>query len=124
MHAASPQTTAAAMTLDQVRHFAMSLPDVTEEPHFDYTSFRIGGKMVATAPPGGEFLHIFLDEEERTSSLERYPDFLEELYWGKRAIGVRVLLSAARAEVIRKLIETAYAAKSAKKAKASRRKKT
>ena len=112
------------MTLDQVRQFAMSLPDVTEEPHFEYTSFRIGGKMVATAPPGGEFLHIFLEEEERVSALERYPDFIEELYWGKRAIGVRVLLSAAKADVIRKLVETAYTTKSAKRVRPARKKKT
>lgn len=111
------------MTLDQVRQFAMSLPDVTEEPHFEYTSFRIGGKMVATAPPGGEYLHIFLDEGERVSALERYPDFLEELFWGKRAIGVRVLLSAAKAEVIKHLVETAYAAKAAKRTKPARKKK-
>jgi hypothetical protein len=110
------------MTLDQVRQFAMSLQDVTEEPHFEYMSFRIG-MIFATAPPGGEYLHIFLDEAERMSALERYPDFLEELFWGKRAIGVRVLLSAAKAEVIRTLVETAYSAKAAKRTKARRRKK-
>jgi hypothetical protein len=110
------------MTLAQVRQFAMSLPEATEEPHFEYTSFRIG-KIFATAPPGGEFLHIFLDEAERMSALERYPDFLEELFWGKRAIGVRVLLSSAKAEVVRKLVETAYIAKAAKPAKPTRRKK-
>ena len=111
------------MTLEQVRQFAVSLPDVTEEPHFDYTSFRIG-KIFATAPPGGEFLHIFLDEEERVNALERYPDFLEELFWGKRALGVRVLLSAANADVIRELVETAYTAKSASRARPKRSKKS
>ena len=111
------------MTLDQVRQFAMSLPDVTEEPHFDYTSFRIG-KIFATAPPGGDSLHIFLEEEERVSALERYPDFLEELFWGKRALGVRVLLSAAKADVVRKLVETAYTAKSAPRVRPARKKKS
>ena len=109
------------MTLEQVRQFAMSLPDVTEEPHFDYTSFRVG-KIFATAPPGGEFLHVFLDEEERVSALERYPDFLEELFWGKRPLGVRVLLSAASAEVIKRLVETAYTAKAAARTRTRKRK--
>jgi len=31
--------------LNDVRRFAMSLPEVTEEPHFAYTSFRVKGKI-------------------------------------------------------------------------------
>ncbi|OOQ59625.1 MmcQ/YjbR family DNA-binding protein [Mucilaginibacter pedocola] len=33
---------------DTFRQFTLSLPHVTEEPHFDKTSFRIGGKIFAT----------------------------------------------------------------------------
>jgi hypothetical protein len=33
------------MTLSQVRRFALSLPETTEEPHFDRTSFRVRGKI-------------------------------------------------------------------------------
>jgi len=36
------------------------MPEVTEEPHFAYTSFRVKGKIFATAPPDGEHLHIFV----------------------------------------------------------------
>ena len=49
------------MKLAQVRRFAMSLPDVTEEPHFNYTSFRVGGRIFATVPPEGEHLHVFVE---------------------------------------------------------------
>jgi hypothetical protein len=44
--------------LNDVRRIAMSLPEVTEEPHFAYTSFRVKGEIFATAPPDGEQLHI------------------------------------------------------------------
>ena len=33
------------MKTAQVRRFALSLPAVTEEPHFHYSSFRIRGKI-------------------------------------------------------------------------------
>jgi hypothetical protein len=51
------------MNLAQVRQFAMSLPEVTEEPHFHYTSFRVRGKIFTTAPPEGEYIHVFVPEE-------------------------------------------------------------
>jgi hypothetical protein len=47
------------MKLIDARRLAMSLPPVTEEPHFTYTSFRVKGKIFATAPPDGEHLHVF-----------------------------------------------------------------
>jgi hypothetical protein len=33
------------MRIDTVRRFALSLPETTEEPHFDKSSFRVRGKM-------------------------------------------------------------------------------
>ena len=38
------------MTLDEARAVALSLPGSTEEPHFERISFRVGGKIFATAP--------------------------------------------------------------------------
>ena len=40
------------MTLDDVRSFALSLPETTEAPHHERTSFRVRGKIFATALPG------------------------------------------------------------------------
>ena len=45
------------VNLNDARRIAMSLPEVTEEPHFEYTSFRVKGKIFATAPPDGANLH-------------------------------------------------------------------
>ncbi len=107
------------MTLDQVRRFAMSLPEATEEPHFEYTSFRVRGKIFATAPPEGEYLHIFVPEAEREMALAAEPDFLEVLYWGARAAGLRVLLPSAKPQVVYKLLSQAWSGKAPNKLLAS-----
>lgn len=35
------------ITLDTLRHLALSLPETTEEPHFEKTSFRVKKKIFA-----------------------------------------------------------------------------
>jgi hypothetical protein len=102
------------MTLAQVRRHALSLPEVTEEPHFDFSSFRIRGKIFVTVPPDGEHIHIFLPEIERERALELAPDHLEELHWGRKVIGVRVSLPGADAKVVTALISQAFEFKSAR----------
>ena len=108
------------MTLQQARKFALSLPEATEEPHFEFTSFRIGGKIFATAPPESEFLHVFVPEEIREAALDGGSDFLEELRWGERVIGLRVLLPAAKLADVRKLLAQAWAHKAPKRLRALR----
>ena len=53
------------MKLADVRRFALGLPDVTEEPHHEYSSFRMRGKIFVTVPPHGEHIHVFIDEASR-----------------------------------------------------------
>ena len=48
-------------SLERARAFALSLPEATEEPHHDMSSFRVRGKIFATVPPDGEHLHVYLD---------------------------------------------------------------
>jgi len=109
-----------AMTLQQARKFALSLPEATEEPHFEFTSFRIGGKIFATAPPESEYLHVFLPEDAREAALARGADFLEELRWGKRVLGLRVMLPAANPADVHALLEQAWAHKAPKRLRALR----
>jgi hypothetical protein len=106
------------MTLQQARKFALSLPEATEEPHFEFTSFRIGGKIFATAPPESDYLHIFVPEEFREAALGRGSDFLEELRWGKRVLGLRVMLPAAKPADIHALLEEAWTHKAPKRLRA------
>lgn len=83
------------MKLEQARKYALSLPEkTTEAPHFDYTSFRVKGKIFATSPPGGEFLHIFVDEEQRDPLIAADPGIYAPLPWGARVVGVRVALAS------------------------------
>jgi YjbR len=48
------------MNVAQVRRYALSLPDTTEEPHFEYSSFRVRGKIFVTVPPDEEHIHVAL----------------------------------------------------------------
>ena len=57
----------------------MSLEAVTEEPHHNYSSFRVRGKIFVTIPPDEEFIHVFLGENDRERVLAMYPDFVEKL---------------------------------------------
>ena len=59
------------MKISEVRHFALSLPESSEKPHFDKTSFRIGQKIFATIPPDGDVLHVFVDEDETRSCVAK-----------------------------------------------------
>src|SRR5437762_329890 len=68
------------MTLAEVRQFALLLPETTEQPHFEMTSFRVNGKIFATAPPEGDRVHIFVDEEHARSLAVEQPAVFEELW--------------------------------------------
>jgi hypothetical protein len=97
-----------AMRIAQVRGFALSLPEVTERPHFKYSSFRIRGKIIATIPPGEEFLHVFVSDEERDLALAMEPGFIEKLRWGERVAGVRIVLAKAKPGVVKRLLTQAW----------------
>ena len=102
------------MTLEEVRRLALSLPEATEEPHFDYTSFRVRRKIFATVPPGAEYLHVFVDDSQRDAALAEHPDFLELLRWGTKVGGLRVLLPAARPPVVGALLTQSWTRKAPK----------
>ena len=103
------------MKLGAVRRFALSLPDTTEEPHFDYSSFRVRGKIFVTVPPPGEYIHVFVDEQERERALALAPECTEKLWWGKEVVGLRVRLVAARPALVEELVRNAWARKAPKR---------
>ena len=94
--------------LDAARAFALSLPGASEEPHFEMTSFRVRGKIFATVPPGGEYLHVFVDEGEIRAAVAENPAAFEPLLWGKRVRGVRVRIAAAPDERVAELLEESW----------------
>jgi hypothetical protein len=102
------------MKLIQVRHHALSLPEVTEEPHFQYSSFRVRGKIFVTVPPDEKHIHVFVGEEQREPALAMYPQFLEKLNWGAKVVGLRVKLAPATSSIVNRLINLAWQNKAPK----------
>ena len=96
------------MKLGDARRIALALPEAAEAPHFDFTSFRIRGKIFATAPPEGGHLNVFVADEDREQALALHPEYIEKLWWGKRVVGLRVRLAGAPAAVVRALLERAW----------------
>ena len=107
------------MNIGQVRRYALSLMEATEEPHFEYASFRVGGKIFVTVPPGARHIHVFVAEAERERALALYPTFIEKLVWGGKIRGVRVRLSEASPSVVNPLVRAAWARKAPKRLVAS-----
>jgi hypothetical protein len=67
------------LKLAQVRRFALALPEATEQPHFDFSSFRVRGKIFVTVPPHGKHIHVFVDDLERDRALALAPESIEKL---------------------------------------------
>ena len=78
----------------RAREFALSLPGVSEQPHFDKSSFRVNGKIFVTVPPGEAYLHVFVDEAETEASVAEDPAAFAPLLWGTKQRGLRVTLAA------------------------------
>ncbi|OOG36252.1 MmcQ/YjbR family DNA-binding protein [Rhodanobacter sp. C05] len=96
------------MKLADVRRFALGLPDVTEEPHHEYSSFRVQGKIFVTVPPHGEHIHVFVNETSREHALALFPQFIEKLLWGGKVRGIRIQLAAATPDAVRTLVRSAW----------------
>ena len=103
------------MNIDAVRRFALSLPETTEEPHFHFSSFRFKGKIFATVPPEEDHLHVFVDETERELMSAHQPTVYEKLWWGKKVVGLRVVLSEAKTDDVEDLIHSAWRRKAPKR---------
>ncbi|HEX6832273.1 MAG TPA: MmcQ/YjbR family DNA-binding protein [Rudaea sp.] len=102
------------MKYKDLRKYALSLPQTTEEPHFHYTSFRVKGKIFVTVPPEEQCAHIFVDDEQREMVTELYPEFAEVLMWGKKIAGVKVMLHKAEMAVVKQLVRNAWTRKAPK----------
>jgi len=97
-----------------VRKLALALPESTEQPHHDMTSFRVRGKIFATMPPEGGRLHVFLAEPEVVPYCAEFPGVVEELWWGKRLSGCRVLLRHADRALVREMLAESWRRKAPK----------
>ncbi len=103
------------MKLSQARKYALSLPETNEEPHFDYSSFRVRGKIFATVPPSGDYLHIFVDDDQRAPLIAAEPDKYAPLHWGAKVVGLRVVLATANAATVNRLLLQSWLRKAPKR---------
>ena len=73
-------------TLDQLRTLALSLPEVTEEPHFEKTSFRVRKKIFATYDGGHNRLSLKLSpvNQDVLSSMDRAAVYPVPNKWGQQ----------------------------------------
>jgi hypothetical protein len=104
------------VTLADVRNLAMSLHGSTESPHHKYTSFRLRGRIYATAPRTGGSLNVFVDEEDRQRMVAVDPATYEILGWGRKVVGLRVDLATAARDDVAALLRSAWQRKQAKRA--------
>jgi hypothetical protein len=98
------------MRLETARRHAMSLPETTEQPHFEAASFRVRGKIFATIPPGGGRLRVLVDPNERHALVAENPSAFEDVVWGQRVVDdwIQVKLSDADREVVCELLTEAW----------------
>lgn len=111
------------MKLETVRTAALALPDTSEAPHHHFGSFRVGGRIFITIPPGDSHIHVFLSEPDRELALAAYPEFTEKLLWGGKVVGVRITLAKARAAAVKAMVRQACKYQSAKPSRPATRRK-
>ncbi|WP_207420330.1 MmcQ/YjbR family DNA-binding protein [Desertivirga brevis] len=74
------------VTFDLFRQLALSLPEVTEEPHFEKTSFRVKKKIFATYVAELQIATVKLSEIDQDvfSSNDRTVIYPVNNKWGKQ----------------------------------------
>lgn len=102
------------MKLAAVRKFALSLPGVSEAPHFDFGSFRVNKRIIVTVPPN-DTLHVFVADMDRDECLMLYGDCTEKVLWGGKVVGIRVFLDKAKPAIVKDLILRAWKYRASKK---------
>ena len=103
------------MTREQARKLALSLPEATEQPHFELWSFRVRGKIFATVPPEGGHLHVFVDDDAVRAAVRADASAFEALHWGKKLVGLRVSLANAKPGAVRDLLQASWRRKAPKR---------
>ncbi|HVJ28958.1 MAG TPA: MmcQ/YjbR family DNA-binding protein [Gammaproteobacteria bacterium] len=102
------------MKIADVRRLALALPEATEAPHFDRTSFRVRDKIFATVGSDGRDMNVFVDDEQREIMVKVDPRAYETRMWGKSGY-LHVHLAKAKARDVETLLQSAWERKAPKK---------
>jgi hypothetical protein len=103
-----------AVSADEARALALSLPEAVELDHHGRPSFRVGGRIFATLW-SEERMNVMLDAGGILTGLERAPHACERVWWGKRLAAVGVNLAAADRELLSELLADAWEQKAPKR---------
>ena len=95
--------------IEKLRQIALSLPEVTEEPHFEKASFRITKKIFATAVPQQNRATVKLSPADQDifctfDSTVIYP---VPNKWGKQG-WTHINLQAVKQEMLTEIVKAAY----------------
>ena len=96
-----------AVTAEQARRLALSLPEAVEQDHHGRPSFRVGGKIFATLWDE-EHMNVMLDEGGIRTAVHENPQTYEEVWWGKKLAAVRVSLHRAESKALEQLLTEAW----------------
>ncbi len=105
---------AVAVSADEARALALSLPETVELDHHGRPSFRVGGKIFATLWNEGR-MNVMLDEGGILTAVGQSPDVCEKIWWGKRLAAVGVSLAHADRELLGELLTDAWEHKAPKR---------
>jgi hypothetical protein len=103
-----------AVTPDEARSLALSLPEAVEQDHHGRPSFRVGGKIFATLWTERR-LNVMLDEGGILTAVQSAPDACEEVWWGRRLAAVGVDLARVERESLQVLLTDAWELKAPKR---------
>ena len=103
-----------AVSTDEARTLALSLPEAVEMDHHGRPSFRIGGKIFATLW-NEQRMNVMLDEGGIRTAVESAPDACEEVWWGKRLTAVGVSLPLTDPDSLSELLADAWEYKAPKR---------
>jgi hypothetical protein len=102
------------MDIETVRKIALGFPEVVEQDHFGNPSFRVRGRIFATAPDGTH-LNVMIDPFDVDAVVHAEPESCAELLWGKEVRGVRVSLPKAPPAIVEELLRVAWKRKAPKR---------
>lgn len=97
------------ITLDALRKIALALPESSEEPHFEKTSFRVKGKIFATVDITNKQACLKLSEIEQDvfASADRTIIYPVTNKWGKQGWTI-IEMEQVNMDLITDAITSAY----------------
>ncbi len=97
------------ITIEQLRIFALSFPETTEEPHFEKTSFRVRKKIFATYDCKNQRASIKLSEVDQDlfCSTDKSSIYPVPNRWGKQG-WTFVEVQKVKEEVFMDALTTSY----------------